>query len=69
MIFVKNYYGNEIPWRVVEAHAWSDETFDLAERVWEEGDQEPQAFFNNFCAAYEAEMGEEYWLDRQSPQF
>lgn len=68
-ITVTNYYGNTIPWHVVEEHAWSPETFELAEKVWNEGDQEPQAFYNNFCAEYEKTYGHGYWLDEKNPQF
>lgn len=66
---VKNWSGDEIPWDVVIKHVWSPDTWDLADRVWEEGDQDPQAFFNNFCATYEAETGKIYWLDEPKPQF
>lgn len=66
---VRNYYGIEIPWSVVEKSVMCYDTRELAQRVWEDGDQEPQAFFNNFCRAYEEETGDEFWLFGRSPKF
>lgn len=51
--------GREIEFAIANK-AMSATDIDLAEEVFAEGDQEPQAFYNNFCAAHLEKYGKEF---------
>ena len=42
---------------------------DLREQVYRDGDQEPQAFFNNYCAAHFEKFGEEFDPNKANGQW
>lgn len=42
---------------------------ELAEAIHADGDQEPQAFFNSYCAAHEAKYGEEFEPNKMNGQW
>jgi len=55
-IEVKTSYGEKIDYE----SAVNLMDFDLAEQVHADGDQDPQAFYNNYCAAHFQKFGEEF---------
>lgn len=42
---------------------------ELAEEVHSNGDQDPQAFFNNYCAAHFEKFGEEFEPNKANGQW